>query len=69
MASPMAPEIAMERVSPIAFSEMAPALNSVTCLFKTWTAGSALMINQPISIARGTRIQLILLSAMAPPRT
>ena len=53
MASPPAAETAMDRLMPIAFAEIAPALKSSTCRLRIWTAGSALMMNQPISMASG----------------
>ena len=34
-------------------AEIAPALKSSTCRLRIWTAGSALMMNQPISMASG----------------
>ena len=35
MESPIAAETATDKLSPIAFADIAPALNSSTCLFKT----------------------------------
>ena len=55
IASPPAAETAMDKLMPIALAEIAPALSSSTCLLSVWTAGSALMMNQPMSIARGAR--------------
>ena len=53
MPRPMAEDTAMDRLTPMALADIAPALSSSTCLLSTWTAGSALMINQPISMASG----------------
>ena len=53
IASPPAADTATDRLRPIERSEIAPALSSATCLLSVCTAGSALMMNQPISIASG----------------
>ena len=53
IARPPAAETAIDRLMPIALAEIAPALSSSTCLLSVCTAGSALMMNQPISIASG----------------
>gem|GEM_PF-3873730 len=50
----MAAATPIDRLSPIARAEIAPLLSCSTCLFRTCTAGSALMINHPISAASGT---------------
>ena len=50
---PMATAIAMERLFLITLPLIAPALTSSTCFSSTATAGSAEMINQPRSMARG----------------
>ena len=42
----------------MALPGMAPEVISSTCLFSTWTAGSAWTMNQPISMPMGIRIQL-----------
>ena len=69
MASPMAAATAMDRLMPMTLEEMAPALSSSTCLFSTWTAGSALMMNQPIRVARGISRRPRPSSTMTPPST
>ena len=68
MARPLAADTAMDRLSPMAFAEMAPALSSSTCLLRTCTAGSALMMNQPMTMAKGISSQRYR-SASAPPST
>ena len=54
MLSPMAADTAMDRLRRMARSEIAPWLSSSTCRFRVCTAGSALMMNQPITMATGT---------------
>ena len=51
----------------MARAEMAPALRSSTCLLRIWTAGSALMMNQPMSIASGMSSQIFQPSVSAAP--
>ena len=58
MARPMETATPMERLVLMALPGMAPEVISSTCLFRTWTAGSAWTMNQPISIPMGIRIQL-----------
>lgn len=53
IARPFAVATAMDRLRPIAFAEIAPALSSSTCWLRICTAGSASMMNQPITIASG----------------
>ena len=67
IASPPAAETAIDRLTPMARAEMAPALRSSTCLLRIWTAGSALMMNQPMSIASGMSSQIFQPSVSAAP--
>ena len=58
MASPMETATPTDRLVLSALPAMAPEVISSTCLFSTWTAGSACTMNQPISMPMGIRIQL-----------
>ncbi len=49
-------ETPTERPIPIARAEIAPSVISSTCLFKTYTAGSAFTIKKPMIIAIGMMI-------------
>ena len=69
IARPLAVATAMHRLRPIALAEMAPLVRSSTCLFRTWTAGSALMMNQPISTANGTKSRPMPWLTISPPST
>ena len=50
---PIASAIAMERLRRIVLPGIVPALTSSTCFSRTMTAGSAEIMNQPRSIAKG----------------
>ena len=66
MASPVASAMAIERLRPMAFSDTAPALISSTCLLSTCTAGSAEIMNQPMTMAMGTSSQGDCIASCAP---
>src|SRR5699024_7187418 len=68
MARPLAMATATHRLRPMALAEMAPLVRSSTCLFSTWTAGSALMMNQPISTASGISRRPLPWRTISPPR-
>ena len=69
IANPFASATAMDRLMPIAFAEIAPEVSSSTCLLRMYTAGSASMMNQPMSIASGTSSHESPCSTIAPPST
>ena len=55
IASPRETATPRESPIPMAFEEIAPSVISSTCLFRTYTAGSAFTMKYPMIIAMGTR--------------
>ena len=68
MASPRDTATPTESPAPMAPAEMAPSVISSTCLFKTYTAGSALTMKYPMTMAMGTRIHVKRKPARTWPR-
>ena len=64
---PIAAAIAAERLNFIAFPGIAPALTVSICFSSTATAGSADMMNHPISADRGIRKYFAPDETIAPP--
>ena len=67
MARALPAATARDRLHSMDFSLTAPAVSSSTCFVSTCTAGSARMMNQPISMDSGTAIQRQRLPAMSAP--
>ena len=69
IARPFAAATATDRLTPMARAVMVPALSSSTCRLRIWTAGSALMMYQPMSMDTGTSSHTRQPTVSCAPRT